>query len=1276
MTVVAQLMVKIGADIAGAVSGLNQVNGAVTGTAQRIGASMTSAGQAVSGFGRDVAAISVPVAAGLGASAMAASDFDRELRNIQSIGGQTNAELQALGGTFLSMSQNANVTTDSATRLAEGFYQIQSSGFAGADAMTVLEVSTKAASAGLTSTDVAANAIVATLNAYGMTASESARVSDTLFRTVDLGVLSFEELATNLGDVVGTGNVAKVSIDELGGAFVVLTRNGISAAESATAINQLMLSFISPSEGAAKAAKALGVELSAEALASKGLAGVMQEIAEKTGGNAEAMAALFPNVRALKAALALARDEGKPFVDVMDQMGQASGRAEAAFKTQTQSYAAQAAVFKNTMQALAITLGQELMPILMDLVKAITPIIKAFSNLPAPVKKAIVVFGLIIAAVTPVAMAIGSIVSAIGALVPVFGAIAGGIGAVIGVIASALAPILAVIALVVAAVIALKVAWDNNFLGIRDTLTAAWEQVKRIFDAIKQVIVGFWEFLTGKISWEEFSAKVVAAGEQIKAAWTALWSGILEFTARIWEAIKTAVVNKLAEFIAPLVGGMDNAKRIVLQAWENIKTFLVTTWENIKAAALRVWEGIKQAVQTAIEAVRQVVATVLQVLSGDWVGAWERIKGKLVEVWETIKTVISTVVGVIVGVIRSGWEQIFSVVSGVMERVKTAIMNAWEAIKGIYARLKGQEGQITDPEQAAEQIRLWKQMVAELTAAWQLMSQTITTIATAVKQFLDAWLTAVQAQFVTIWTAIQTFLQSTWMTIQALVTSWLAAMLALMVTHLQQVQTAFITIWTAIQAFLLSTLTTIQTLITTALTAILTAVQQTHITMLASFTSTWAAIVSVVISSATTMSTQTITIVTDMANQVASVLEGLKDRAFTAGQAFGDAFAEGIRSKIADVAAAAGAMAATAASYLPGSDAERGALSNLTERGRQFGVTFAKGIAQSASAVAGAGGAIGSILLTGMSDNVDVGNVVDQMIEKIKIIMSRLSGLADYFNGPAGAQLKSVKAVLDPISQIMEMVAKTIGGIRALLDMQLTADAETKVRAAVAFLQRAIPLVIRGLATAAAQLQGPGIEAAKKLATAAGEIFGSVNTMVSALKSLMELNRGDVGAKMDILLSAMRVIMTKLRGFSMNLRELPILQAALEELITFLQGVAEIAKLLNTGLNIEAVYTAGKSIGELWVQGIVDGIRGRFGQLGDILRQVGNRMATPFGPAPGTPGAMPSSSGWGGAGAGPSSAGTTVNVTINNPVGQTAQGDIMRQLRNLSALGVLQPVRA
>ena len=153
------------------------------------------------------------VAAGLISSVRAAAQFEVAMRNVSTISDSVRENFAASGQAVIDLSKKL---PQSAKTLAEGLYEIASSGFQGAAGMEVLDKAARAASAGLTTTNVAAKGITAVLNAYGRSASDAGDVSDTLFQTVNLGVVTFEELSGQIGDFVGTAAQLGVPIADAG----------------------------------------------------------------------------------------------------------------------------------------------------------------------------------------------------------------------------------------------------------------------------------------------------------------------------------------------------------------------------------------------------------------------------------------------------------------------------------------------------------------------------------------------------------------------------------------------------------------------------------------------------------------------------------------------------------------------------------------------------------------------------------------------------------------------------------------------------------------------------------------------------------------------------------------------------------------------------------------------------------------------------------------------------------------------------------------------------
>lgn len=326
----------------------------VEGSNRSLSMSKVAIGGAVAG----VAAL----AAGLGYAIAKAAAFDKAMRNVNSLSKMNETQFKAMEKQVISMSTKL---PQSATTLAQGLYDIASSGFQGADGLKILDASARSASAGLTTTAVSSRAITAVLNAYGLKAKDAADVSDVLFSTVNLGVISFDELANNLGDVVGATAAAKIGIDEVGASIATMTLSGIKGAQATTALSNLTTKLVKPSVALADMYDQLGYKSGAAALETKGLHGVMEDLRIATGGNITTMLQLFPDIEAARGALALMANDGQNYNKVSDQITDKTkrmGATQAVLDEQMRGVSAQWQLFTNRIDAAAITVGVSLLP--------------------------------------------------------------------------------------------------------------------------------------------------------------------------------------------------------------------------------------------------------------------------------------------------------------------------------------------------------------------------------------------------------------------------------------------------------------------------------------------------------------------------------------------------------------------------------------------------------------------------------------------------------------------------------------------------------------------------------------------------------------------------------------------------------------------------------------------------------------------------------------------------------------------------------------------------
>jgi TP901 family phage tail tape measure protein len=321
----------------------------------------------------------------------------------------------------------AGPTAQAPQALAEGLYDLVSSGFDAREALTIMGFSANAATAGLTDAAVSTKVVAAVLNAYRLPAEEARNVSDQLFRTVDRGVITFEELAQNIGDTLPFAASLGVSLTEVGAATATMTKQGLGAPETMTRIRNLLQTMIKPGEGLKKAFKELGVESGETLIKQKGFLGALEAVIATTDGSKKAVAKLFPNIRALGGALALTGNNSKSAAADLKGMQGASGATARALEQQSKSASFQWNRFKANISVLAIELANGFLPTLNDVSDWLGKVARSFRDLSPEQKKFIVIAALAIGVLGPLLILFGAIAAAGAALATTAGLVTLGI---------------------------------------------------------------------------------------------------------------------------------------------------------------------------------------------------------------------------------------------------------------------------------------------------------------------------------------------------------------------------------------------------------------------------------------------------------------------------------------------------------------------------------------------------------------------------------------------------------------------------------------------------------------------------------------------------------------------------------------------------------------------------------------------------------------------------------------------------------------------------------
>jgi TP901 family phage tail tape measure protein len=280
----------------------------------------------------------------------------------------------------------------SATEVANTLYELRSAGISSADSMQALNdvlLASKGTQSGASET---ARVLAGVVNAYGKEVISTTDAANIFTRVVQDGVTTGSELASSLGQITGIASGAGVSFEEVGAAISVLTQSGIGTSEAITSLKATISTVLKPSEEAKKLFKDLNIEFDANALKSKGLVGLMKELSDKTGGNAEVMAKLIPSVEALNGVLSLSKNGADKFSQSLQRMQDSAGAAKDSSDKVAEGFSDSIDRMNNAINLLVTLIGENIGQTLQPFIEAITKIIQGFNELTPETRKIVLDF--------------------------------------------------------------------------------------------------------------------------------------------------------------------------------------------------------------------------------------------------------------------------------------------------------------------------------------------------------------------------------------------------------------------------------------------------------------------------------------------------------------------------------------------------------------------------------------------------------------------------------------------------------------------------------------------------------------------------------------------------------------------------------------------------------------------------------------------------------------------------------------------------------------------
>jgi phage-related minor tail protein len=275
--------------------------------------------------------------------------------------------------------------------------------------------------------------------------------------------------------------------------------------------------------------------------------------------------------------------------------------------------------FQATLQNLATTLGQKLLPIITPIVQKITTIVEKFSNLSPQAQDLIVKIGLMVAAIGPLMQVLGPVISLSGtALTHIPKFIDGakklkiGVQALAGILGTGGPVILAITAAIAAGVLIYK-NWDKIKAAAKKLGTAlskAWNGIKsaasKAWDAVKNTVSKAWTGIKTAVSNGANAVKTSVSNRmtQVKTAMGTAWTNVKTAAGTAWSQIRTSVSNGAKTVVDSVSNRMRSVKETVKTTWDNVKTTIGSRLSSIASSAASTFNNVKNKVANAFRNVQ------------------------------------------------------------------------------------------------------------------------------------------------------------------------------------------------------------------------------------------------------------------------------------------------------------------------------------------------------------------------------------------------------------------------------------------------------------------------------------------------------------------------------------------------------------------------------------------------------------------------------------------------------------------------------------------------
>lgn len=512
-----------------------------------VGGKLENAGNSIANAGKKVSVASAAVTAMGAASVKTAADFEASMSQVQATMGITKDSMSTVNGESVNTMDTLSVlaktmgskTVYSASECAEALNYLALAGYDTQQMCDTLPTVLNLAAAGGIDLASASDMVTDAMSALGMETSDANKMVDQMAKTASSTNTSVGQLGEGILTIGATAKTVKGGTAELNTALGILANNGIKGAEGGTHLRNVILSLQNPTDKAADQMEALGLSVYDSEGNMRSLNDILGDLNTSMDGmtaeeKANIISKIF-NKTDLSSVNALLANTGDTWTDLQTAIENSGGAAQQMADTQLDNLSGQLTILKSAVEGFAISIGEELMPMIKNIVAKIQSFVDWLNNLDEGTRQVIVKIGLFIAALGPLLVILGTVISKVGVAMQAFSKLglkltalvtkAGGVSGIMGKVGAAIggisAPVIAVVAVIAVLAAAFVHLWRTNE-DFRNSIIAIWERIKSVFS-------NFAQGITDRLNALGFDF------QNFKEVVSAIWNGLCSFLAPVFE---------------------------------------------------------------------------------------------------------------------------------------------------------------------------------------------------------------------------------------------------------------------------------------------------------------------------------------------------------------------------------------------------------------------------------------------------------------------------------------------------------------------------------------------------------------------------------------------------------------------------------------------------------------------------------------------------------------------------------------------------------------------